>query len=665
MITKRRNFVFRFLSGLFLSGLLLLSGCSQDDVSNVPAGSRAIGFRAQGGMSTLKATTAAAADIHSFVVNAHYGDTWGSMDNFLLPAVTVYRGEDNIWTYSPKAYYPTEDEGAVEFFAYSPANSKHVTTSKLGLATTATQTISYKVEAPVGSTTVQEDLLVAYEKVASTSYTSPTFDGTVSLTFRHALSRVLVAAGSKLEEPVTIKSLKLKNLYSAGTLSLAGNTATGAGNKSNGIPAASAAWVYTAGDYVTLWDYTDTQTKEYPYLLPESGVSVGEYVESPLKLPLVTGRDQGMFILPQTTANLDTSNEFGLEVEYSVGSGSPKTSTIRFGDLDNQVGKGVTFEIGREYVLNLVFSSGGSGGQGGDDGGGITIGASVSFSTIADDYNGPVYVDAGTPDGLPVWAQSNIYFVEEDATTDPECVVGHLAFADENDDSKKLYQGVFFKWGSLIGVDPTGSFGNDTYLFIPDFVSGKYIKVKVSNVASKASAYYGVVGATTYASIPCVDDEFGPYGARTNDDLRDYSNTASYQTYKGDVCRFLSNGNGVSGSWRLPKSEDFGDSDSEYDRTGMTGATTVTTTDVNGASTVPYRVTSHVISHNGKEVTFPASGYRDANGSLGSAGGAGDYWSSSVFNATLTYYLYFISSLVNPGFNSGRANGMSGRCVRE
>ncbi|MDR1882768.1 MAG: hypothetical protein LBR26_08315 [Prevotella sp.] len=49
MIEKRRNFVFRFLSGL-----LLLSGCSQDDVSDVPASSRAIGFRAQGGMSAFE-----------------------------------------------------------------------------------------------------------------------------------------------------------------------------------------------------------------------------------------------------------------------------------------------------------------------------------------------------------------------------------------------------------------------------------------------------------------------------------------------------------------------------------------------------------------------------------------------------------------------------------
>ncbi|MDR1881601.1 MAG: hypothetical protein LBR26_02315, partial [Prevotella sp.] len=93
MITKRRNLVFRFLPGLFLSGLLLLSGCSQDDVSNVPAGSRAIGFRAQGGMSSLKATTAGATDIHSFVVNAHYGaGAWdSSADKFLLQGTTVYR----------------------------------------------------------------------------------------------------------------------------------------------------------------------------------------------------------------------------------------------------------------------------------------------------------------------------------------------------------------------------------------------------------------------------------------------------------------------------------------------------------------------------------------------------------------------------------------------
>ncbi|MDR1884198.1 MAG: fimbrillin family protein [Prevotella sp.] len=684
MITKRRNLVFRFLPGLFLSGLLLLSGCSQDDVSNVPAGSRAIDFRAQGGMSSLKATTAGSTDIHSFVVSAHYSDTWGDVSKFLLQGTTVYRGEGTAWAYSPKAYFPVEDEGDVEFFAYSPANSKHVTSSKLGSATTADQTISYRVDPPnalQGSATAQEDFLVAYENMGASEYAGDDFTGSVTLQFRHALSRVLVAAGSSLEVPVTITGLALNNLYSEGTLSLKGNISTGLA-KSDGIPVSTPAgpeqngWVYTAlasiastSDYLTLWQPSGSRNNTYPYLLPESGVSVKKFasIEESTTLALVTGADQGMFVLPQTTADLGSGDAFVLEGSYSLDGSAPVPFSVKFADIKKLPGKSVTFEAGRQYVLKLVFGSSGSGDSGV---GGITIGASISFDTIGADgssYTPDYPVLAAVPDKLPIWAQSNIYF-EPDLGEDAGGSIGNLVFADETetDDDIKRYQGVYFKWGSLIGIDPTGSFGNDTYLFIPDFVSGKYIKTKVSEVETKAPAYYDAVSNTvTWGSIPRVETDFGSY-VRTNDDLKACSvdDVTGFRAYKGDICRFLS-GNGVSGSWRLPKSAEFGESDSDYDRDGMTNAASVPADDVNGKYVMTYYVTAQVISRNG-EVTFPASGYRAYyDGNLSYVGSGGYYWSSSATNGPDAYRLYFGSGFVSPFANNTRTYGYSLKCVRE
>ncbi|MDR1882418.1 MAG: fimbrillin family protein, partial [Prevotella sp.] len=270
MIKKRLNFVTRFLPGLF-TGLLLFSGCSQDDVSGVPVGSRAIGFRAQGGMSSLKATTTSKEYIQSFVVNAHYGDDWTpETGKYLLRGTTVYRGEDDNWAYSPQAYFPTTDEGAVGFFAYSPSGSKNVETG-LKDAATANQTITCKVPSPTGPATTQEDLLVACTGVLQVNNAYP---GTVSLQFRHALSRILVKAVSTLDKEVsvTVTGLTLRNLHSKGTLNLKDVPDTGA-----------TGWVYTEvvepgddpDDVYVKWD-APAVLSNYSYSLPESGVSVSD-----------------------------------------------------------------------------------------------------------------------------------------------------------------------------------------------------------------------------------------------------------------------------------------------------------------------------------------------------------------------------------------------------
>jgi hypothetical protein len=73
----------------------------------------------------------------------------------------------------------------------------------------------------------------------------------------------------------------------------------------------------------------------------------------------------------------------------------------------------------------------------------------------------------------PIFARSNIYW---DATTDPtNPKLTFVPAADDpaqNDDTKAGYQGVFFKWGSLVGISParTGSsnyFSGSTPLYIP------------------------------------------------------------------------------------------------------------------------------------------------------------------------------------------------------
>ncbi|MDR1882659.1 MAG: fimbrillin family protein [Prevotella sp.] len=488
MILEKRKFVTRFLPGLF-TGLLLLSGCSQDDVSDIPAGSRAIGFRAQGGMPTLKATTANSNSIQSFIVNAHYDDgngtpEWDAANDYLLYGTTVYRGEGGTgWYYSPQAYFPTAS-GTVEFFAYSPSGSKYA--SGLGTASDENQTIAYTVPKPNGSITTQEDLLVAYESVGSDVYAigSPT----VTLMFRHALSRISVSAYSSHTEPVTITRLELKNLKNSGKLKLKGNISTGA-NKSDGIPVSTSStaqtdWFYTApsavgdtDDYVVLWEPLPSSDApsltDYTYALPDAGVKVSKDDFKP-----VIGSDQGMFVMPQTTVGnpdgdaekgVTEDHEFGLYVEYVIGDAlTPIKYYIQFGDLADPApiaDTGVTFEIGRQYAMKLSFGAGSGNVPTGHVMAFITGGEGIGTDDSYEEDPIDVRSSGKDPDHRVSRAASNIYFEPDDGNGGASST-GILTFSPE-DQSKSGDQGVFFKRGSLTGVSSMDVPINESYLFIP------------------------------------------------------------------------------------------------------------------------------------------------------------------------------------------------------
>ncbi|MDR1882703.1 MAG: fimbrillin family protein [Prevotella sp.] len=721
MITKRRNLVFRFLPGLFLPGLLLLSGCSQDDVSDVPAGSRAIGFRAQGGMSTLKATTASTDNIQSFVVNAHYRDdvSWDNAGKYLLGNTTVYRkgggasGDPASWTYSPQSYFPTDDGGQVEFFAYSPAISTNVKTGlKAAMeADNSAQPIVYEVPVPAadGSTT-QEDLLVAYEQVGSDKYTDPDYTGTVNFQFRHALSRVLVAAASKLgsEIPITVTKLELRNLYKKGTLSL-----NGTGGSGSPVPPSSyvaSGWNYAAtvsalSGYKIFWQ-NDGSKGDYAYDLPAAGVSVGEYVDEFTPPGLLTGQEQGMFVLPQTTVGnvyddgADIANEFGLYVEYTInGSSTPSETTVQFSDVNKISTNSVTFEIGRQYVLNLVFGAG----KDGDTS--IDLGTSITIGDIdSDSYNNPsIPVAAVTPPPpLPVWAQSNIYYNEmSDGIGDNN--TGTLTF-EETAQDKTYYQGVLFQWGSLIGVSASGTVNSpisvDDYLFIPDLSSGKYTKIQISNIASHSTGSGAVKdfldalpGLSTPLSWSTTNAEAIwsgiPYATaidisdgadRSDDRLTKASHNGDgslYTQYKGDICRFLSdrNGLGVSGNtfayttWKLPTSVMFGNGGSDEYSLGAFSTLAAATSDPDGKDPIAADCSVTIVNADLFRLgsiapIFPAPGYRD-NNALYSVGLHGYYYSSSASFGTNVYAVNFHSGGVNPYLNYSRTTGYDVRCIRE
>jgi hypothetical protein len=307
-----------------------------------------------------------------------------------------------------------------------------------------------------------------------------------------------------------------------------------------------------------------------------------------------------------------------------------------------------------------------------------------------------------------VWGASNIYFRPDASSVDGS--VGSLTFA-KSDQSKSGYQGLYFKWGSLIGVSAgaTGGEFKDAYLYIPDVSTGQYYKVAVSEVKTSSEkavldfyrdAVSGWVGtdasaATDWNLIPCPSNDDNPSlsigigsgyydaGDRQNKSpLTDKSTNDTYKKYKGDICKFLTdtkgtNGSGLTRNWVMPVSNDFGltdgplNSGNGYIHTGdgytyknENGSTPWGGFADLSADGTGSTATARLTYTTSEKVIFPAAGIRNG-GPLSYVGINGNYWSSSVYGASSAYSLGFVSGGVSPNGSNYRTYGFPVRCVQE
>jgi hypothetical protein len=302
-----------------------------------------------------------------------------------------------------------------------------------------------------------------------------------------------------------------------------------------------------------------------------------------------------------------------------------------------------------------------------------------------------------------VWGASNIYFRPDG----DDGFVGSLTFA-KSDQTKSGYQGLYFKWGSLIGVaagdngdyDSTESTG--TYLYIPSINTGKYYKVRAGAVSATYSggtddmnvAVQDYAKAVTgqgksWDDIPYVENGSEEYqiaysgNDRADDQLTEKSTaTVLYKYYMGDICKFLSdkkgtNGSGLTKKWVMPTSDKWkgsggGFTNNIYDAgNGYTyeknsiwsGTDSFLPTDVNGRGSAADARLAYALNTDEK-VTFPAAGGRD-DGTLNDIGIFGNYWSSSVYNPLGAYYLFFRPNYVYPVNLYPRSSGFPVRCVQK
>jgi hypothetical protein len=284
------------------------------------------------------------------------------------------------------------------------------------------------------------------------------------------------------------------------------------------------------------------------------------------------------------------------------------------------------------------------------------------------------------------WASSNIYW-------DPDR--GSLTFKGHGQyGGERYYQGVYFKWGSLVGISPKGAMGDSfvagtngstdgTALYA--YHEGQWRKTNVTT-AYNATPRYAGFGAASWDGIPYKVG--GAAGNRTDDNLG-----SSFSNNTGDICRYLSDQGlkVVPGKYRMPKSSEFEvgigidyftDLNAHYFWNGQDPLAStigwsrvnasydpITSTDETGRQmfTGGYSPNVHGWYVTNYGAIFPASGARDrSNGQVSTyyAMQLGLYWSSSSYSGvSYSYMARFDYGYIEPRRAAFRAMAYPIRCL--
>jgi hypothetical protein len=276
----------------------------------------------------------------------------------------------------------------------------------------------------------------------------------------------------------------------------------------------------------------------------------------------------------------------------------------------------------------------------------------------------------------PIWAGSNIYW---------SVSTQKLTFDVAGTTTNQGFQGMFFKFGSLVAISPKGK----------DYTSNTLIYVPVSSGSGWATSTVGLSGYSTWTEtspwsaapttdIPYMDASYSASEGRNSTLVIDafQGDVATMRTnLRGDICRYLSKTGAVSGTdeYRLPTSLEFGnDSEAWTGRTdgwvkggGTFESSTVLESDVSDYGTTviidktsPYNRGYARNTFMGN-VTLPASGHRiSSDGQLFYVGYAGTYWAGSASNAPGGYDLNFDVDNMSPALMGWRSYAFPVRCVK-
>jgi hypothetical protein len=267
----------------------------------------------------------------------------------------------------------------------------------------------------------------------------------------------------------------------------------------------------------------------------------------------------------------------------------------------------------------------------------------------------------------PVWAGSNIYW-DGNATT------GKLTFSTEGDKTKEGYQGVFFIWGSLVGVSPALVGTAYQILNAPVYIP------QYNTTTPTASTWTTSIHSAI--TIPYIAGTTNETAERYDTYLMDpaQNTPAMYESKKGDICQYLGTIDATLKGYRMPMSIEFGtiNSGNSVSKDGwstggkFTDAHSIVDaygrTDLLSANNNRGYAKNTLMDNNPNGIRFPASGFRPINGMLSCVGTEGYYWTGS--NKTRVgivsrYGLQFYEGVIYPFELHNDKAYHSVRCIKK
>jgi hypothetical protein len=242
--------------------------------------------------------------------------------------------------------------------------------------------------------------------------------------------------------------------------------------------------------------------------------------------------------------------------------------------------------------------------------------SSTTFSNRTVSFNSTL--NAGTSYTLVVdvkklvWARSNIYWDGSKMTFVPA----------GTDNSKEGYQGLFFKFGSLVGISPRKWVDNSTLVY------------EAGNSTPTTASWYDIL----------YWDDLGVVG------------NPNTSTLKGDICKY------INSAYRLPQSGEF-DTAGNWVYSGGFISNNSPEGNADGTSVISAYAENTLMGN----IRFPAAGDHNAYGDYGSANWIGTYWIGNHVSGTGILYMRVMSNSVSINginYSGSYTASKSVRCIR-